>query len=57
VSGLCVDLMIGWNPKIIKGTNYWCFIAGLDIDVLTKELEMELLVLNIYGPYLERIGF
>jgi hypothetical protein len=50
-------LEIGWNTHTIKLKNSWEFDSGLGLEICSADLRMVLIVINVYGPYLERMPF
>ncbi|KAH9318514.1 hypothetical protein KI387_020283, partial [Taxus chinensis] len=50
-------LAIGWNPQKIRLVSSWGFESGLGLDFFSEEMDMEMLALNIYGPYGDRVDF
>ena len=52
-----VGLDIGWNTSCIKVLNVWGMDLVLGITIKALDLEDTFDVIDIYGPYLNRIPF
>ena len=50
-------LAVGWNNRCVKMLNSWGTEAVLGVEVFSEELGMSLLVVNVYGPYINRVPF
>ena len=47
-------LATGWSLKSCKCDRIWCFESGLGLNMFSTELGRSLLLINIYGPYVDR---
>ena len=50
-------LAIGWNSRSVKVLNVWGMESVLGISIKALDLVDTFDVINIYGPYLNRIPF
>jgi hypothetical protein len=50
-------LSIGWMSSQIRCENIWGFQYGMGIDVYNRETYRAFTVINIYGPYQDRLLF
>ena len=50
-------LAVGWNNCRVKMINALGSEAVLGVEVCSEELGMSLLVINVYGPYINRVPF
>ena len=50
-------LAIGWLANQIRCENIWGFQSGMGIDVYSRETKRVYTVINIYGPYQDRLPF
>ena len=50
-------LAVGWKNRCVKLINSWGTEAVLGVEVFSEELGMSLLVINVYGPYINRVPF
>lgn len=57
VKGRFGGLALGWNSQSVKVTNCWGLESGLGISISVPELEEVFQILNIYGPYQNRVLF
>ena len=57
VRGRSGSLAIGWNPCSVKVLNVWGMESVLGIIIKALDLADTFDVINIYGPYLNRIPF
>ena len=57
VRGRSGGLEIGWNSRNIKVLNVWGMESVLGLTFKAMELGDIYNVVNIYGPYLNRISF
>jgi len=57
VRGRSGGLAVGWNTREVKLINSWGVESVLGVEVLSIELGTQLSMLNIYGPYLNRVPF
>ena len=57
VIGCSGGLAIGWNTRSVKVLNVWGMDSVLGITIKALDLEDSFDVINIYGPYLNRIPF
>jgi len=49
--------IIEWEKKSFTCTNSWAFSSGLGSSLFSLDLEKEITLLNIYGPYMERLEY
>ena len=57
VRGCLGGLAIGWNTRCVKVLNVWGMESVLGISIKALDLLDTFDVVNIYGPYLNRIPF
>jgi len=57
VRGRSGGLAVGWRTSALKVISAWGMESVLGVEVMSVELGISLLVINIYGPYLNRIPF
>ena len=50
-------LAIGWVANQIRCENIWGFHSGMGIDVYSRETYRVYSVINIYGPYQDRLTY
>ena len=50
-------LAIGWVSNQIRCENIWGFQSRMGIDVYSRETDRAFTVINIYGPYQDRLPF
>jgi hypothetical protein len=50
-------LLTSWRSQVLKNTNTWAFDSRLVVDLHSHKFGMDMLVLDIYRPYSERIFF
>ena len=55
--GCSSGLVVGWNDRTVKSLKSWGMESVLGINFLLLELRENFTILNIYGPYLNRIPF
>jgi hypothetical protein len=49
--------IIGWRKDCFYLTNSWALFVGMGIDLIFLDLGKELTLLNIDGPYLDRVEY
>ena len=57
VVGRSGGLAIGWMTNQIRCENIWRFHAGMGIDVYSRDTDRVYFMINIYGPYQDRLPF
>ena len=57
VKGCSGGLPIGWNARIVSALNVWVMDSILGLSFKALEMVGNFDVVNIYGPYLNRIPF
>lgn len=57
VAGKSGGLAIGWLTKQIRCENIWGIQSGIGASVYSRETDRTFTVLNIYGPYQDRLPF
>ena len=50
-------LAIGWNQSTIRCSNSWGAPSGLGVQISWAEANLNLNIVNIYGPYNNRVEF
>ena len=50
-------LLLGWKSRFFHLLNAWGVGSGLCASIFSIELNMEVCLANIYGPYIDREGF
>ena len=50
-------LALGWNLKSFQCDGMWSFSSSIGMDSFHAHIGMVLTILNIYGPYLNRVPF
>ena len=55
--GLSGGMAIGWNQSTTRYTNSWGALFGMGIQISWEEENLSLKILNIYGPYNNRVTF
>ena len=50
-------LLLGWRSIFFHLLNAWDVASGLCVSLFSIELNMDICLLNIYGPYIEREVF
>ena len=50
-------MAIGWNHSTTHCTNSWGALFGMGIQISWAEENLSLNILNIYGPYNNRVAF
>jgi len=46
-------ITIGWNLHSVNILNSWGFDSGLGMKIFSQDLGREIMVINVYGTYLE----
>ena len=57
VRGRSGGLAVGWNNRRVKLNNAWGSEGVLGVEIFSEELGMSLSVVNVYGPYINRVPF
>jgi len=57
VRGRSGGIATGWNPRTVKAENVWGMDSVLGCSFLSSDIGEEITLLNIYGPYQDRIPF
>jgi hypothetical protein len=47
----------GWNKCSFTLTNSWAFPIGLGTSFFSLDLGKDITVLNVYGPYMDRMDY
>ena len=50
-------LAIGWKEALVKAINLWGMESIIGLQYHALDLQSTFTVLNIYGPYLNRVTF
>ena len=50
-------LLLGWRSRFFHLMNAWGVDSGLCASLFSIELNLEICVVNIYGPYIDREGY
>lgn len=56
-AGRSGGVAIGWLTSMIRCENFWGFHAGIGIEVYSRDIDRVFTMVNIYGPYQERLLF
>ena len=56
-AGRSGGLAIGWLTYQIRCENIWGFLVGLGIESYSRDTDRVFSVVNIYGPYQDRLPF
>ena len=57
VRGSSSDLEVGWNLRTVKVTSFWGIESVLGLNVHALYSHTSFTMVNIYGPYLNRVPF
>jgi len=57
VNGRSGGLASGWRLSVCRCDNFWSIRSGLGLQLFSTDLGMVVIVLNIYGPYINRVPF
>ena len=57
VCGRSSALALGWNLKSCQCDGMWIFSSGIGMNIFYAHIGMVLTIINIYGPYLNRVPF
>jgi len=47
----------GWNVKSVKCVSSWGISSGVGLEVWDAQIGKDISILNIYGPYINRVGY
>ena len=50
-------LLLGWRSRFSHLLNYWGVDSGLCASLFSFELNLDICVVNIYGPYIDKEGY
>jgi len=57
VRGRSGGIATGWNPRTVKIVNVWGMDSVLGCSLFSSDIGEEITLLNIYGPYQDRVPF
>ena len=57
VRGRSGGLAVGWKLSVVKMVNSWGRDSVLGVDLFSADLGTILSVINVYGPYSNRVHF
>lgn len=57
VVGRLGGVAISWVPALTRCEFLWGFRGGLGLKVFCQDLDRTFMMVNIYGPYQERLAF
>jgi len=57
VKGRSGGLVVGWDERKVKVLNLWGMDSVLGMITSALDLEEVFMIMNIYGPYLDRVSF
>jgi hypothetical protein len=50
-------LAYGWKSKVCRCDNVWNIESGIGLELYAEEMGRIMAVINIYGPYLDRVRY